>query len=1004
MAGPPVTRLQRVQVEVGDRRGAEQRRFHLEDAALGEEGADGPENLGTSSEYLHVSGRPPVGHQGAIMARIGNLRNVSFGTLQSMLRKGLVLAIAVAQIGVFGTLIVREVVRWNEIGWAGMAYQIDTGVDAEVRRAPSFWGADSRRVEMVVPAGPADRVGIEPGDRIVAVNGIEVGRLDELEELAESSVVGDELEYVVETDAGRRAVNVELGSPYRLPVMVATTATSVVVGVVFLLISVLVVWGRARSRVALVFFLMCVFGAAEYLVWGVYELQFPNLRGITPATVELSAFFGLGLVLIFAVVLVNLLLHLALLFPRTRPVVESWPRVFVWLHAAPFASIPVALGIAVVVIAGKTATGAVIAAVVAALGLAIDLVWLRRRAVDGGWWMTVRRHPWPVLVLPVLAAGPAGFVIRLLPREIGSITLGVLFAASILAFFGFILAYSVIIVVVLIRSYRESGVDERRQVRWPLWGTLTAVGCSVVVVVVQLVMSLFFGTGGHVDFTTNVVLGSANKLFYVLIPISFAFGIVKYRLMEIDVIIKKTVVYSGVTGFILVVYLLLAGISGLALVRSAGVESQTATVVATLAVVALFVPVRNRIQRLVDRIFFRREQTTQASMRRVTETTSQASSVDTMATDVAEEVQRALHCRTVAVLTRSSDAEAMSAAATVGLPDRAAPRITLDAADPVLSGDTIHIDSAAVPRSPEVEQLFAETRGERAVLCRRGDETVALLVVGRKLDKGPFDDEDEVFLEAVAGQLAVGLGRLRGRRAELEFGQALEIQRSLLPAEIPQLPGVEVAARWQPAREVSGDYYDALRLADDRLALCIGDVVGKGMPAALLMSSLQAAVKAVATADADPAAICAQVRAVVTSNLSGGKFVTFFYAVIDSAARQLRFTNCGHNQPVLVRADGRVERLATGGPAFARLMRDDGYSSGELELRSGDRLVLFTDGVSEAADSAGDQFGEDRLVELVVGNRTATAGGLEAAIRQTILEHASGALQDDLTLVVAAVE
>jgi serine phosphatase RsbU (regulator of sigma subunit) len=426
-------------------------------------------------------------------------------------------------------------------------------------------------------------------------------------------------------------------------------------------------------------------------------------------------------------------------------------------------------------------------------------------------------------------------------------------------------------------------------------------------------------------------------------------------------------------------------------------------VVATLAVVALFVPVRNRIQRLADRFFFRRERDAQASIRRVAETTSQAASVDTMATDVAEEVQRALHCRTVAILTRSSDAEAMSAAATVGLPDRAAPRMTLADSGPVLSGDTIHVDLAAVPRSPEVEQLVDETRGERAVLCRRGDETVALITVGRKLDKEPFDDEDEVFLEAVAGQLAVGLGRLRGRRAEAEFAQALQIQRSLLPAEIPQIPSVEVAARWQPAREVSGDYYDVLRLADDRLALCIGDVVGKGMPAALLMSSLQAAVKAVATADADPAAVCAQVRAVVTSNLTGGKFVTFFYAVVDATARRLRFTNCGHNQPVLVRADGRVERLATGGPAFARLMRNDGYSSGELELRPGDRLVLFTDGVSEAADTAGDQFGEDRLVELVVGNRTAAAGELEAVIRQTVVEYASGALQDDLTLVTVAV-
>jgi sigma-B regulation protein RsbU (phosphoserine phosphatase) len=537
-----------------------------------------------------------------------------------------------------------------------------------------------------------------------------------------------------------------------------------------------------------------------------------------------------------------------------------------------------------------------------------------------------------------------------------------------------------------------------------MWGTLTAVGSSIVLIVIQLVFSLFVGQGGHIDFVTNTVLGLIGKALYVIIPISFAFGIVKYRLMDIDVIIKKTVVYSGVTGFILVVYLLLAGVSGIALVRSAGIESQTATVIATLTVVALFVPVRNRIQRIVERFFFHREQDTEASIRRVTETTTTATTLEDMAIGVAEEVQRGLRCRTVAVLTRSPGRDSFTTAATVGLPDSAMGSMALPIDDPLWLGGAVHVDLTAASPSPAVERLAGRAKAVRGVVCRRGDDPAAFIVVGRKLENEPFDDGDEVFLEAVSGQLAIGLGRLRGRRADLEFAQAFEIQRSLLPAEIPQVDGLDVRARWQPAREVSGDYYDVLPLEESKLALCIGDVVGKGMPAALLMSSLQASVRAVATADADPAAVCSQVRSVVTSNLSGGKFVTFFYAVIDREALTLRFTNCGHNQPVLVHADGAAERLTDGGPAFARLMRRDGYRTGEVDLRTGDRLVLFTDGVSEAANPGGVQYGEDRLVDLAVEHRALPAAELERTITDAVLDHAAGSLQDDLTLVVAAVK
>jgi sigma-B regulation protein RsbU (phosphoserine phosphatase) len=200
---------------------------------------------------------------------------------------------------------------------------------------------------------------------------------------------------------------------------------------------------------------------------------------------------------------------------------------------------------------------------------------------------------------------------------------------------------------------------------------------------------------------------------------------------------------------------------------------------------------------------------------------------------------------------------------------------------------------------------------------------------------------------------------------------------------------------------MGGDYYDLLKLGDAELAVCIGDVAGKGMPAALLMSGLQAAVRA--SASGSPRDLCERVRRVVVSSLTGGRFVTFFYATIDTAAMRLRWCNAGHNAPILARADGSVVRLAEGGPAFSRLFREDPYSENEISIAAGDRLVLFTDGVSEASGGDGEMFGEPRIEQLVIAQRSLGARELQEVIAGAATAFSGGELDDDLTLVVAAV-
>jgi serine phosphatase RsbU (regulator of sigma subunit) len=173
------------------------------------------------------------------------------------------------------------------------------------------------------------------------------------------------------------------------------------------------------------------------------------------------------------------------------------------------------------------------------------------------------------------------------------------------------------------------------------------------------------------------------------------------------------------------------------------------------------------------------------------------------------------------------------------------------------------------------------------------------------------------------------------------------------------------------------------------------------MPAALLMANLQAAVKATAGPDVAPSRLCENVKRVVGDNLAGGKFISFFYGVIDSAARTLTYTNAGHNPPILARADGAVERLMRGGPAFCRLFRDDRHEEATIALAAGDRLVLFTDGASEARRGE-DEFGEDRLAAFIAAHRASSAAALQEMVVEELTAFTAGDFSDDVTLVVVA--
>jgi sigma-B regulation protein RsbU (phosphoserine phosphatase) len=266
----------------------------------------------------------------------------------------------------------------------------------------------------------------------------------------------------------------------------------------------------------------------------------------------------------------------------------------------------------------------------------------------------------------------------------------------------------------------------------------------------------------------------------------------------------------------------------------------------------------------------------------------------------------------------------------------------------------------------------------------------------------PWDNAH--LLATLRHEIESGRARRREDAAEQrELAEALKIQQRLLPQQVPQIDGWELAVSWQPASGVGGDCFDTIRFDESRLALTIADVVGKGIPAALLMSNLQAAVRAFASETVEPNALCHQVNRILCGNIAEGRFISFFYCVLDADAGVLTYTNAGHYLPMVVHADGSVDRLDVGGPVLG-VLADAEYERAQIPVAAGDRIVLFTDGMTEARNADDEEFGEDRLLAAAIEHRACSAPALQARLAEAVARFTGGRLQDDATLIVLAAD
>ncbi|MAL19276.1 MAG: hypothetical protein CL670_03810 [Balneola sp.] len=322
--------------------------------------------------------------------------------------------------------------------------------------------------------------------------------------------------------------------------------------------------------------------------------------------------------------------------------------------------------------------------------------------------------------------------------------------------------------------------------------------------------------------------------------------------------------------------------------------------------------------------------------------------------------------------------------------------------EPLLSNDVINDSRFTLPDNND--------RSIRNMLCvpliAKG-KLIGYLAVFNKKNEKDFEDKDRRLLTIIASQSAQIIENSRLYEEEKEYlllkeemKVATRIQNNLLPDSNPEISGYEIAGMNIPAKEVGGDYYDFITLSNSNLGFCVGDVTGKGMPAALLMANLQASLRSQALINLGSRECVSNINKLLHRNTDPSKFATLFYGVLDPANHEIHYCNAGHDQPLIFRGKKLFSSLEATGMLLGVLGEAE-YESEKLSLLPNDTVVIYTDGITEAMNKDYEQFGLERTINVVEKNYSESASFILKEIYDQVKLHSDGFKQsDDITIMV----
>ena len=290
-------------------------------------------------------------------------------------------------------------------------------------------------------------------------------------------------------------------------------------------------------------------------------------------------------------------------------------------------------------------------------------------------------------------------------------------------------------------------------------------------------------------------------------------------------------------------------------------------------------------------------------------------------------------------------------------------------------------------------------------------ETKGLILLGKRGSDSEYSEADIEYIYSVGSLAIVSIENqrlfkeaLEKQKLEEDLEIAHDIQKNLLPHKIPQFSNFDVVANTVFSKQVGGDYYDVITLDENNFSIAIADVSGKGVSAALMMANLQAFLKTICKQGMQIDEATGLINDLITENTTEGKFITFFWAIIENDSKQMLYVNAGHNHPLLI-SKGKIKKLDKGGIILGVMKTMIPYSSEKLQLEKDDVIVLYTDGVSEAMNQNGEEFSDERLEKLSLSLAEKSAAEISSAIQNEVSKFAYSMVQsDDITLMVIKVK